>query len=427
MLDVRRIRTDPEQVRAALERRGPGAADGALARIAELDDTRRSLIGEGDVLKARRNTASREVAERRRGGDDAGELIAEMRQVGERVSTIDGRLREIDAELHDLLLRIPNLPDADVPPGGEAENRIVRTHGEPPAFVFEPKPHWELAADLGILDLPAGAKVTGSGFPAYRGVGARLQRALVSWMLDLHTGEHGYTEVAPPFLVNRAAMTGTGQFPKFVEDGDAYEIAGDDLFLIPTAEVPVTNFHAGELLDGERLPIAYAAYSPCFRREAGAAGKDTRGLTRVHQFDKVELVRFERPEHSEAALETLTGHAERVLELLEIPYRRVLLAGGDLGFASAKTYDLEVWAAGVGRWLEVSSCSNFRDYQARRAEIRFRPAPGEKPEYVHTLNGSGVALPRTVIALLENNQSVDGTVRVPEVLRPSLGVERISP
>jgi seryl-tRNA synthetase len=427
VLDVRRIRTDPEQVREALERRGPESADGALARIAELDDTRRSLIGEGDVLKARRNTASREVAERRRAGDDAGELIAEMRQVGEQVSTIDGRLRDIDAELHDLLLRTPNLPDDDVPAGGEAENRIVRTHGEPTNLAFEPKPHWELATDLGILDLPAGAKVAGSGFPVYRGVGARLQRALVSWMLDLHTREHGYTEVSPPYLVNRAAMTGTGQFPKFVEDGDAYELAGDDLFLIPTAEVPVTNFHAGELLDGDSLPIAYAAYSPCFRREAGAAGKDTRGLTRVHQFDKVELVRFERPEHSEAALETLTGHAERVLELLEIPFRRVLLAGGDLGFASAKTYDLEVWAAGVDRWLEVSSCSNFRDYQARRAEIRFRPAPGEKPEYVHTLNGSGVALPRTTIALLENNQSQDGSVTIPEVLRPYLGADRISP
>ncbi len=427
MLDVRSIRSEPDRVRAALERRGQGVADGALERVADLDESRRSLIGEGDVLKARRNAASREVAERRRGGTDAAELIAEMRQVGERVSTLDDRLRQIDAELHDLLLRIPNLPDADVPGGGEAENLIVRTRGELPDFGFEPKPHWELADALGILDLAAGAKVAGSGFPAYRGLGARLQRALVSWMLDLHSAEHGYTEVSPPFLVNRAAMTGTGQFPKFVEDGDAYELAADDLFLIPTAEVPVTNFHAGELLDADRLPIAYAAYSPCFRREAGAAGKDTRGLTRVHQFDKVELVRFERPEHSEAALETLTGHAERVLELLEIPYRVVLLAGGDLGFASAKTYDLEVWAAGVGRWLEVSSCSNFRDYQARRAEIRFRPAAGEKPEYVHTLNGSGVALPRTVIALLENNQSPDGSVTVPGVLRPYLGVERISP
>ena len=300
---------------------------------------------------------------------------------------------------------------------------MVREWGERRTFPFAPRPHWEIGADLGILDLPAGAKVTGSGFPAYRGQGARLQRALVNWMLDLHTTEHGYTEVAPPFVVNRAAMTGTGQLPKF--EDDAYAIQGDDLFLIPTAEVPVTNLHREELLDAERLPIAYTAYSPCFRREAGAAGKDTRGILRVHQFDKVELVRFEHPERSAQALDELVGHAETVLQRLGLAFRVLLLAGGDLGFSSAQTYDLEVWAPGVERWLEVSSCSNFGDYQARRASIRFRPAGGAKPEYVHTLNGSGLALPRIVVALLENGQRPDGTVDLPETLHPYIGTTRL--
>jgi seryl-tRNA synthetase len=428
MLDLRQIRYEADAVRERLAVRGAReTTDRAVERVRELDEERRTLIGEGDALKARRNAVSQEVGQRKRAGESADELIAEMRGANDRIRAIDERLGAIEAEIEDTLLRTPNTPYAEVPAGGEECNQIVRSWGEPRDFDFEPKPHWELGAELGLLELAWGAKVAGSGFPALRGVGAKLERALINWMLDLHTTEHGYTEVAPPFVVNQASMQGTGQYPKFVEDGDAYEIPGDGLYLIPTAEVPVTNFHRDEILDGAKLPIAYVAYSPCFRREAGAAGKDTRGLIRVHQFDKVELVRFERPENSSAALEALTGHAERVLQLLGLPYRVLLLAGGDLGFSSAKTYDLEVWAPGVGRWLEVSSCSDFGAFQARRAGIRYRPAAGEKVEFVHTLNGSGVALPRTVIALLENGQREDGSVDVPEVLRPYLGTDRITP
>ncbi|HET7322289.1 MAG TPA: serine--tRNA ligase [Longimicrobiaceae bacterium] len=428
MLDPKRIRQEPEAVRQELARRGdPQATDAAVARVLELDETRRALLTEGEALKARRNTVSQEVGERKRRGESADEVIAEMRTVADRIKEVDAQLREVETELEDLLLRTPNTPDGSVPAGGEENNEVVRTWGEPRSFDFEPGPHWEIGAELGLIDLPAGAKVAGSGFPAFTGWGARLQRALVSWMLDLHREEHGYTEVSPPFVVNQASMLGTGQYPKFVEEGDAYEIPSDGLYLVPTAEVPVTNFLRDELLDASRVPTAYVAYSPCFRREAGAAGKDTRGLLRLHQFDKVELVRFERPERSWEALEELTGHAEKVLQLLGLPYRVLLLAGGDLGFSSAKTYDLEVWAPGVGKWLEVSSCSNFRDYQARRANIRFRPAAGEKPEFVHTLNGSGVALPRTTIALIENGQQEDGSVTVPQVLRPYLGVDRFTP
>jgi seryl-tRNA synthetase len=426
MLDLRQIRQDPDAVRAALARRGKADADEAVSRLLALDAERRALIGEGDELKARRNAVTQQVAERKRAKQDADDLISETRAVGERIREIDGRLREVEAEVDDALLRIPNVTDPSVPAGGEEANTVVRSWGEPRTLAFDAKPHWEIAQALGILDLAGGAKVAGSGFPAYRGVGARLQRALINFMLDLHTREHGYVEVEPPFVVTRDAMQGTGQYPKFVEDGDAYFLPEDGLYLIPTAEVPVTNLHRDELLDGARLPIAYTAYSPCFRREAGAAGKDTRGLLRVHQFDKVEMVRFERPEESEAALERLTGDAEDVLRLLGLPYRVLLLAAGDTGFSSAKTYDLEVWAPGVGKWLEVSSASNCRDFQARRANIRFRPEPGAKPEFVHTLNASGLALPRTVVAILENYQREDGTVAVPEVLRPYLGVDVIA-
>jgi seryl-tRNA synthetase len=428
MIDSRLIRHDPDDIRRRLAVRGQEAGtDRSVQDVLRLDEERRSLIAEGDSLKARRNVVSREVADLKAAREPADELIAEMRVVAERIKEIDVRLREVGGEIEDVLLRTPNLPHPAVPAGGEESNVVMREWGKPRNLGFTPRPHWDIATDLGLLDLPAGAKIAGSGFPLYRGWGARLQRALVSWMLDLHVDEHGYTEIAPPFLVHRASMAGTGQFPKFVEDGDAYEIPEDGLYLIPTAEVPVTNIHREELLDGDRLPIAYVAYSPCFRREAGAAGKDTRGLLRVHQFDKVELVRFERPEAAEASLELLTGHAERVLQLLELPYRVVELAGGDLGFSASRTYDIEVWAPGVDRWLEVSSCSNFGDYQARRADIRFRRAPGEKPEFVHTLNGSGVALPRTVIAILENGQAEDGSVTLPEVLRPYLGTDRLEP
>lgn len=427
MLDLRWVRQSPEEVRERLRLRGAAEeTDSAVARILVLDEERRSLIAEADTLKARRNAVSQEVGERKRRGEDAEALIREMREVGDRIRELDTRLREVESESREILLRTPNAPDPSVPPGGEESNVVVREWSTPSEFDFEPRPHWEVGAELGLIDLPTGAKVAGSGFPAFIGAGARLQRALINWMLDLHVREHGYVEASPPFLVTRDAMTGTGQFPKFVEEGDAYEVPADGLYLVPTAEVPVTNFHREELLAGERLPIAYVAYSPCFRREAGAAGKDTRGLLRVHQFDKVELVRFERPEDSEAALEMLTGHAERVLQLLGLPYRVVLLAAGDLGFSSQKTYDLEVWAPGVGRWLEVSSSSNFGDFQARRADIRFRRAPGEKPEFVHTLNASGVALPRTIVALIENGQQADGSVLVPEVLRPYVGAERFT-
>jgi len=307
-----------------------------------------------------------------------------------------------------------------VPPGGEADAVVVHSVGEERAFDFEPRPHWELGEALGILDLPRGAKVAGSGFPLYVGAGARLERSLIAFMMDLHSREHGYTELWPPFVINEQAGLGTGQLPKFGED--MYYIPGDGLYLAPTAEVPVTNVHAGELLAGAALPIRYVAYTPCFRREAGAAGKDTRGLLRLHQFDKVELVRFERPENGEAALEELTGHAEEVLKRLGLHFRRILLAGGDLGFSNAKTYDLEVWSPGVGKWLEVSSCSLYTDFQARRANIRFRPAPNQKPEFVHTLNGSGVALARTFAALLETHQQADGRVRIPEALQGYLGL-----
>jgi seryl-tRNA synthetase len=427
MLELRQVRQDPDAVRAALARRGkPAETDAAIARVVELDGERRALIAEGDELKSRRNAVSAQVAERKRAKQDADDLIAETRGIGERIREIDGRLREVEGEIECILLRVPNLPDPSLPEGGEEANAVVRTWGEPRELGFAPRPHWVIGEALGILDLPAGAKVAGSGFPAYKAMGARLQRALINFMLDLHTREHGYVEVEPPFVVNQAAMQGTGQYPKFVEDGDAYFIPEDGLYLIPTAEVPVTNLLRDELLEADRLPIAYTAYSPCFRREAGAAGKDTRGLLRVHQFDKVELVRFERPEASDEALNRLTGHAEKVLQLLGLPYRVLMLAAGDVGFSSAITYDLEVWAPGVEKWLEVSSASNFRDFQARRAGIRYRPDPGAKPEFVHTLNASGVALPRTVVAILETYQQEDGSVTVPEVLRPYLGTDRIA-
>ena len=428
MLDLRWVRQNRDEARTLLDVRGSdGALDAAVDAVVLLDEERRKLIGEGESLKARRNAVTQEIADRKRRREPADELIAEMRTVGDRVKEVDGKLREIEARIEDGLLRIPNAPDPSVPPGGEESNVLIRQWGDPQTFDFEPKPHWELGERLGLMALETGAKVAGSGFPAFTGPGAILRRALINWMLDLHIREHGYVEASPPFLVHRDSMRGTGQYPKFVEDGDAYEVAEDGLYLIPTAEVPVTNFHRSEILDGARLPIAYAAYSPCFRREAGAAGKDTRGLLRVHQFDKVELVRFEKPENSDAALEALTGHAERILQLLGLTYRVVLLAGGDLGFSARKTYDLEVWAPGVDRWLEVSSSSNFGDFQARRAEIRFRRKVGEKPELVHTLNASGVAVPRTLVALIENGQAADGSVAIPEVLQPYAGVDRIYP
>jgi seryl-tRNA synthetase len=425
MIDVRRLRADPDGVRAALARRGDAAVLAAVDRVLELDRRRRGLLTEVEAIKARRNAESEEVARRKRAGDPADDLTLALKASGERVKALDAEVREVDAGLDDALLGIPNLPLPGIPDGDATHNRVLRTWGEPPRFDFEPKPHWDLGAALGLFDLPRGAKLAGSGFPVYTGLGARLVRALANFMLDLHSTEHGYREVAPPYLVNRASMTGTGQLPKFEEE--LYAIPLDGLYLIPTAEVPVTNLHRDEILDGADLPLGYVAWTPCFRREAGAGGKDTRGLIRVHQFDKVELVRFCRPEDSAAEHERLLGHAEAVLRRLGIPYRALELAAGDTGAASARTVDLEVWAAGVGGWLEASSASTFTDYQARRANIRYRPAPGAKPEFVHTLNASGVAFPRTLIALLENNQAADGSIRVPDARARHLGTDRLVP
>ena len=425
MLDLKGVREDPEFVRERLARRGDPSLPELVDRVLVLDEERRGHIAQVDELRARRNEVSPRVAELKKAGRDeeAQALILEMRELGAALDAEEARLGEVEEALRTLLLQIPNLPEADVPAGGEEANRVLREWGEAPAFDFEPRPHWEVGEALGILDLPRGAKVAGSGFPLLVGGGARLERALINFMMDLHAREHGYTEVWPPFLVNREAALGTGHLPKFGED--MYEVVEDGMYLVPTAEIPVTNLHGGEILAATALPIRYVAYTPCFRREAGAHGKDTRGLIRVHQFDKVELVRLERPEASEAALEELTGHAEEVLRRLGLRYRVVLLAGGDLGFANAKTYDLEVWAPGVGRWLEVSSCSLYTSYQARRANIRYRPEPGAKPEFVHTLNGSALALARTVVALLETYQQRDGSILLPEALAPYYGADRI--
>jgi len=417
VIDLKLLRASPAQVRAGLARRGDAALTRLLDEIEALDMKRRTLTGQLDQLKAERNDAAKAdalTAKAQGGLPEA--TTAARRELGSRISTVESELRQIESVLEAKVLFVPNIPLSDVPD----ENQQLRSWGTPAPKGG--KPHWEIAEQLGILDLPRGAKLAGSGFPVFVGAGARLVRALINFMLDLHTREHGYTEVEPPFVVRREAMTGTGQLPKF--EDDAYRIQTDDLFLVPTAEVPVTNLHRDEILDGTALPKGYVAYTPCFRREAGAAGKDTRGLLRVHQFDKVELVRFCRAADSAAEHEKITSHAEEVLRRLELPYRVVLLAANDFSFASAKTYDLEVWAPGVGQWLEVSSSSTFTDYQARRANIRCRPRPGDKPEFVHTLNASGVALPRTLAALLEARQQPDGSVTLPQALTPYFGADR---
>jgi seryl-tRNA synthetase len=425
VIDVRRLRSDPDGSRASLARRGdPGELE-QLDRIVALDRTRRELLTRTESLKAERNAASDEVARRKKRREPVEELLARLKASGDEVKRLDAEVRGVDAELDAAVLLVPNFPREGTPDGDASANRVVRSWGEPPAFAFQPRPHWELGVSLELFDLPAGAKIAGSGFPLFRGAGARLGRALANFMLDLHTREHGYIEIAPPLLVNPASMTGTGQLPKFADE--LYSVPADELFLIPTAEVPVTNIHRDEILDGARLPIGYCAWTPCFRREAGAHGKDTRGLIRVHPFDKVELVRFVAPDQSDAEHDRITGHAEAVLQTLGLPYRVVELAAGDTGHASARTFDLEVWAPGVGAWLEVSSASTFTDYQARRANIRYRPQPGARPEFVHTLNASGVAFPRCVVALLENGQQPDGSVRLPDALVPYVGVERLGP
>jgi len=424
VIDLKALRAAPNQVRAALARRGDAGLARLMDEIDALDARRRDIAAQLDQLKAERNAAARADAQVvKQQGALAPDVIEQRKDLGLRIVRLEHDQRDTEAVLYAKSLLVPNLPLPELPDGDAAHNRVVRTWGEPaPAGG---RPHWEIAEQLGILDLARGAKVAGSGFPLFLGAGARLVRALLNLMLDLHTRAHGYLEVQPPLAVRRDSMTGTGQLPKF--EDEAYRIMPDDLFLVPTAEVPLTNMHRDEILDGARLPLAYTAYTPCFRREAGAAGKDTRGLLRVHQFDKVELVRFTRPDDSAAEHERLTTHAEEVLQRLGLPYRVTLLAAGDLGFASAKNYDLEVWAPGVGQWLEVSSSSTFTDFQARRAGIRFRPRAGEKPEFVHTLNASGVALPRTVAALLEVGQQPDGSVTLPAAVAPYFGADRLVP
>lgn len=425
MLDTKVLRNEFARVEQALEQRGKSKE--MIAEFPELDARRREMLQETEQLKNRRNVVSQEVAKKKKAGESADNLIAEMREVGDRIKELDEEIRNIDAQIVEMTLAIPNVPHESVPVGlKEEENVEIRRWSEPTSFSFEPKAHWDAAQDLGILDFEAAAKVTGSRFVFYKKAGARLERALISFMLDVHTMQHGYEEILPPLIVNRDSLIGTGQLPKFEED--LFKLEGTDYFLIPTAEVPVTNLHRDEILNVEDLPRYYTAYSACFRSEAGAAGRDTRGLIRQHQFNKVEMVKLVKPEDSYEELESLTGHAENILQQLKLPYRVMALCTGDLGFSSAKTYDLEVWLPSSGTYREISSCSNFEDFQARRANIRFRRDAKSKPEFVHTLNGSGLAIGRTVAAILENYQQADGSVIIPDVLRPYMGgLERLTP
>lgn len=423
MLDVKLLRNNFEEVKQKLQNRGEDL--GEFEKFGELDKRRRTLIVETEALKSQRNEVSQEIAKLKREKQDADAKIEEMRVVGDRIKTLDIELREIDEKLDMILMSIPNIPHESTPVGeSEDDNVEIRKWGEVRTFDFEPKAHWDLGTDLDILDFENAAKVTGSRFVFYKKLGARLERALINFMMDLHSNEHGYEEMLPPYMVNRASMTGTGQLPKFEED--AFLIEAEDYFLIPTAEVPVTNYHREDILKAEDLPRKYTAFSACFRSEAGSAGRDTRGLIRQHQFNKVELVQFVKPEDSYEALEKLTSNAEEVLRRLELPYRVLSMCTADLGFTAAKKYDLEVWIPSYDSYREISSCSNFESFQARRANIRFRRGPGSKPEYVHTLNGSGLALGRTVAAILENYQDADGSVRIPKVLQGYMGgIEKI--
>jgi seryl-tRNA synthetase len=422
--DLRLVRDQIAVLRDGMRRRGKLEVLGPLIDEAErLDRARREAIQRVEEQKAQRNKISQEVGRAKKAGENADALQAEARALGESIAALEAEQTAAESRLTEILMGIPNVTLADVPQGDETANTVIRTWGTPRAATGV-QPHWEVAERLGLLDLARGAKISGSGFIVHRGAGARLVRALINLMLDLHSTEFGYEELWVPVVVNRASMTGTGQLPKF--EDDMYALRDEDSFLIPTAEVPITNLYRDEILTADDLPRGFCGYSPCFRREAGAAGKDTRGLLRVHEFDKVELVRYATPEQSEAELELLLSHAEAVLQRLGLPYRVILLAAGDTGFASAKTYDLEVFAPGVDKWLEVSSCSVFTDFQARRANIRYRPAAGEKPRFVHTLNGSGLALPRIIAAILEHYQESDGSVRVPEALRPALGTDRLA-
>ena len=425
MLDLKYVRDNLNEVDRMLAGRGMNEADrrGLLGGFRDLDRKRRALLGEVEALKARRNQVNEEITALKKSGRPAEELIERMKGVSARIKELDPALTLVEEEERALLLTIPNRPDDSVPVGTEAANMEVRRWLEPPQFPFTPKNHWELGENLGLMDFARAGKISGSRFAVLAGDAARLTRALMNFMLELHAGRHGYREIWPPCLINSDSMRGTGQLPKFA--GDSFKIEGADYWLAPTAEVPVTNLHRDEILEAGQLPLSYTAYTPCFRAEAGAAGRDTRGLIRVHQFDKVELVKFTRPEDSQAALEQLTRDAEEVLRRLKLPYRVICLATGDLGFSSAKTYDLEVWLPGPGLYREISSCSCFTDFQARRANIRFRRAKGAKLEFVHTLNGSGLAIGRSLAAILENYQNPDGTVTVPEALRPFMGGQEL--
>ncbi|EOD00537.1 serine--tRNA ligase [Caldisalinibacter kiritimatiensis] len=417
MLDIKRIRNNPEEVKEALKKRG---AEQFIDKVLELDKKRRELLVEVEEMKAKQNSVSKEIPKLKKEGKDVSEVIKEMKELSNKIKSIDPQVKEIEKELNDILLRIPNIPNPEVSVGESDEDNVeIRKWGEPTKFDFESKAHWDIGTDLDILDFERASKIAGARFSMFKGLGATLERALINFMLNLHTNEHGYTEILPPFMVNRDSMTGTGQLPKFEED--AFNIPSKDFFLVPTAEVPVTNIHRDEVLEEENLPKYYTAYTPCFRQEAGSAGRDTRGLIRNHQFDKVELVKLVKPEDSYDELEKLTSNAEKVLQLLGLPYRVVELCTGDLGFSSAKTYDLEVWMPSYNRYVEISSCSNFEDFQARRANIRFRSNEKRKLEYVHTLNGSGLAVGRTTAAILENYQQEDGSIIIPEVLRPYMG------
>lgn len=417
MLDIKLLRNNPELVEQALKKRN---IQGALVGFTELDNKRKELTLRGEELKQFRNQASQEVGKSKKNGEDTSQLREKIRLIGNDIHTIDEELREIEKQINGILLNIPNLPHEDVPLGGDDNDNLeIRRWGIPRAFGFDPLPHWDLAAQLDIIDFERAAKLSGARFAVYKEAGARLERAVINFFLDIHTGQHGYKEVLPPFMVSGDCMIGTGQLPKFAED--MFKLEGRDMYMVPTAEVPLTNLHREEILRADQLPLYMTAYTACFRAEAGSAGRDTRGIIRQHQFNKVELVKLTTPETSYEELEKLTANAEKVLQLLELPYRVVVLCSGDLGFSAAKTYDLEIWLPSYNAYKEISSCSNCTDFQARRANIRYREAPGAKPQFVHTLNGSGVAVGRTVAAIMENCQNEDGTITVPEVLRPYMG------
>jgi seryl-tRNA synthetase len=417
MLDLKRIRTNPDEIKKGLLGRSKDFDLSVVDEIVDLDEKRRLILVEVENHKSRRNQVSAEIPKLKKAGQDVEPIMAEMKKLGDEVKELDGKVSEIDERIKNLILRIPNIPNENVPEGeSDKDNLEVRKWGEPTRFNFEPKAHWDIGTGLNILDFERAGKITGARFTIYKGLGARLERAIINYYLDIHTTVGGYTEILPPYMVNRDSMTGTGQLPKFEED--AFKVVNSDYFLIPTAEVPVTNMYRDEILKGEDLPICHTAYSACFRAEAGSAGRDTRGLIRQHQFNKVELVKFTKPEDSYEELEKLTKDAERVLQGLGLPYRVVKLCKGDMGFSSSTTYDIEVWMPSYNRYVEISSCSNFEDYQARRANIKYRDNPKDKPQFVHTLNGSGVAIGRTVAAILENFQREDGSVEIPEVLRP---------